>query len=325
VTVNDRQLWLSEILALVPFASARDDLRSYLTSLLPRCHAKTRHAFVQWSRLQIGRMPDECRDEYLDWIQERHLPLNITPANGRFRFEPAEHGETALVDVGSDENPAVLRIPQARLEWLQGLYPCTLRQLPVLEGYFAEKLRREKARLRRDRWMLVPKSREMLERLIAGLEELEQRERQRTPIPRYQLTKSIDGREVGVHRLFMNAGPNDEVGCRNDNYLDYGKVESRIVVKPAGYLSEDLAWKCGLQEEPRVELIDNLYIVKNADRQDRFEDSMLQTKQTLQGDVNESPLKVQPNVNAGWSVGVDGKIEDLTEQDVIDAKKEDKK
>jgi hypothetical protein len=308
---NDKQRWLGEIVALIPEES-RYEVNAFLSSKLPRCHAKSRKTFLTWVRLTLAR--NEELSGFLFFVQERHLPLEIvSPAKEGFKY--TVNGDVALIDVGSEERPAVWRVPASRLDWALGQYPVHVVELPPLEHPNLIRIRQLKRNYRQYR---SPQERKLLLDSIQGLED--EIARDYPPVPRYELRKYVDGRDVPVHRLFMDAGELDQIEAVNGDLLNYGTATVRVEYTIA--IKDGFGVRRG--DRPVVETIDevvpNLRVVNNPILQAKWEADFFQYKMTLQGDIDERPPRVY--VNADWTAGANGKVVTLNARDKRLAKRD---
>jgi hypothetical protein len=332
--VNNDQiiLWLNEALAQIPTdlpahadgTTHRDIVAEYLRPLLRRCRATTLPRFWQWLRLQLAKSEDLCY--YLAWVREGICPLevktssNIDTPEG---FQYVVNGETALISVGDAGTFAVWRVPVSCLEWALNLHPVSLKKLPPVESPEQAEIRRLKRRIRTRRPFLTPGQLSALEQKIERLEAADRRAY--APVPRYQLVKYADGREVPVHRLYLDAGAADEVDAIDGDFLNYTTTKVRVTVEPV--VESGLTIVKGTtrpktwSEEVTVQ---NLRIVNSADAQNGFEESHLQMKYTPQGDIRECrpdlnqvrpALPVQPN--ATWRAGRFGQVVDAGKFDPL--------
>lgn len=310
----DKQRWLDEALSLPCVSIAdRDEAAAYFQPLLKRCNAKTKKTFWQWLRLQLAR--SEATAEHLEWLRESLCPLEVNQAKDGFKY--IVNGGVALIAVGDESCPAVWRVPVEKLSWALSLYPVSLKKLPAVESAERAEIRRLKRQVRREMPFLTLAQRCQFEAAIAELEQVDRRAF--SPAPRYSLIKYINGQEIPVHRLYLDAGPGDEVFAVDDDFLNFGMASVTVTVEPA--LAEGLVGSrsCGPSVSSRIE-IPNLQIVNSDVRQQEFEDGMFQVKVTPQGDI-DSHLKIQPN--ARWRAGdcgtvTDcGKFEPLTPDDAV--------
>jgi hypothetical protein len=120
------------------------------------------------------------------------------------------------------------------------------------------------------------------------------------------LVKNADGREYFVHRLFLDAGPCDEVEAVDGDFTNYAtttyiKTEAPVATDGLGVARGDRPAKNG--EAPSVwsdqVTVPNLRITNSPRKQGKFDDMMLPVKTTLQGDI-DTRLRVQ--LNATWLV-----------------------
>jgi hypothetical protein len=312
---HDITRWFDEALAQVPVeldadcdgTTHRRIVDSYLRPLLKRCRATTKSGFWQWLRLQLAKTEETAT--YLTWMRESRCPLegkiSSTPGcDGGFQY--VVNGDVALIEVTNDADRAVWRVPASQLEWALSLYPVTLRRLPVLESDEARQLRLLKRRIKRSMPFLTPAQREAFEREILALENSQRQAYE--PIPRFQLVKYADGREIPVHRLYTNASRNDEIEAVDGDFLNFTTAKIRITVEPVPESGFAIAKGDRRPEAWEEEVtVQNLQIINNAEAQKVFEKAVLQIKETPQGDI-KTTLRIQPNADLGKRTGIEGGI-----------------
>lgn len=303
--------WLREALDQIPVelkadtdgTTHRQIADSYLRPLLKRCRATTRPRFWQWLRLTLSKTEETA--SYLMWMRESRCPIEIEvePKSG---FEYIVNGDTALISVGDTEHPAVWRVPASHLDWALSLYPVTLKKLPSLEPPERREIRRLKRQLRTRMPFLTPEQRSVFEQSIKELESAQGRAY--SAVPRYRLLKSIEGQEIPVHRLFLDAQRNDGVEAVDGDFLNFTTAKVRVTATPVdtggtAVAKGDRAPSAWSEEV----VVPNLYVVPCDKSQKDFEESFLQVKMTPYGEPRTS-LKIQPN--SKWLAGVDGHIAD---------------
>jgi hypothetical protein len=303
--------WLDEALAQIPAELTNDEgsrhyqiVDSYLRPLLKRCRATTKCRFWTWLRLQLAKTEEMVG--YLMWMRESRCPLEVTKAKNGFQY--VINGDVALIEVASATNHTVWRVPASHLNWALSLYPVSLRRLPERESNEARQLRLLKRSLRQRMPYLTPGQRQDFERKIHGLEESCRKAYE--PAPRFMLIKYDDGREIPVHRLFIDAQRNDEVEAVDGDFLNFTTARIRVTVEPVTVDGLTIvkgnrppsAWSEEL-------IVPNLYVVNNAEAQKDFEKSVLQVKETPQGDI-KTTLPIQQNADLGKRTGVNGRVMD---------------
>jgi hypothetical protein len=304
---NQKQMWMEEALALVPERYGRDEWREYFAPMLGRCNSKSRHTFWQWLRLTLAKSSDTSW--LLDLMQESRISPEAEPksADG---FEYVVNGDTALIKVGDEKAHAIWRIPVAHLDWAKEQFPVWLRRLPDLEPPELARQREIKHQLRYLSRYLTDEQKTSLRKEVDDLSS--QVDKAYTPVPRYCLMRSAGGRDTPVHRLFVNAGDDDEVGAINGDFLDYTTTKVKVTLEPVPD-KDGIAGGRG-ESETRIVEVSNLQIVPMSEaKQADFEKSLLQYKITLQGDISETPLKVMVNWDLGKRTGVYGQIMDCGE------------
>ena len=301
---NPKHRWLDEALAL-PCDSivTREQATEYLQPLLKRCNAKSKKTFWQWLRIQLARHEENAN--HLAWMQESRCPLEVTRVNG-FRY--VINGDTALIEVGDIEHPCVWRVPVPRLQWALSMFPVAVKQLPALESEQTKQIRKLKRQFKCKMPYLTPDQRDAF---VRDLEELEAMSPKDTSAPRYVLIKYQDGRETPVHRLYLDAGPNDEVDAVDGDFLNFGTTKVRVTVEPVPV--KGLAIAKGNQPPSWTHEceVPNLQIVNSEEAQRDFEANHLQIRLTAHGDIKEASPKILPN--AFWT---DAKFQPLTPSEI---------
>jgi hypothetical protein len=320
---NDQTRWLDEALAQIPKdlpanadeTTHRQIVDSYLRPLLKRCKATTRPRFWQWLRLQLAKSEYLC--QYLAWVREGRCSLEVKTDSPE-GFQYVVNGNVALISVGDAGTFAVWRVPASSLEWALSLHPVKLRKLPPVESPEAVEIRRLKRRIKTRRPFLIPGQLSALEQKIARLEAADRRAY--APVPRYQLVKYVDGREIPVHRLYLDAGAADEVDTVDGDFLNFTTTRVRVTVEPVVESGLTIAKGTTRPKTWSEEVtVQNLQITNNADAQKGFEESQLQVKMTPQGDI-DTHLPIQPN--ATWRAGRFGRVVDAGKFDPLTPKEQ---
>ena len=122
------------------------------------------------------------------------------------------------------------------------------------------------------------------------------------------LEEIIEGQEIPVHRLFLDAQRNDGVEAVDGDFLNFTTAKVRVTATPVdtggtAVAKGDRAPSAWSEEV----VVPNLYVVPCDKSQKDFEESFLQVKMTPYGEPRTS-LKIQPN--SKWLAGVDGHIAD---------------
>jgi hypothetical protein len=275
-----REEWLTEAIALCP-EIVRPEADETLRPLVRRCNAKSKSRFWTWLRLTCAKSEDTVG--FLAWMRESRCPLEITKAKDGFQYVIS--GNVALIDVGEPSRPAVWQIPVERLEWALSLHPVRLRELPPTESSATREIRLLRRRLVRDGWCMTPQQKDYI---IHQLNDAELRKvREYPPAPRFFLTKSVDGVETAVHRLYLDAGRDDEVEARNGNYLDFTDVKVTVTVEAAADNGVGVRRGNRPLSETQQFIAPNLYIVDSPVEQEIFENTMLQVRTTPRGDIDQ--------------------------------------
>jgi hypothetical protein len=327
---HDITRWLDEALAQVPVelnadsngTTHRQIADSYLRPLLKRCRATKKAGFWQWLRFQLAKTEETAC--YLVWMRESRCPLEVkTSSKPDGGLQYVVNGDVALIEVTNDADHAVWRVPASHLEWALSLHPISLRRLPVLESDEARQIRLLKRRVKREMPYLTAAHRRAFEREITALESSQRKAYE--PIPRFQLVKYADGKEIPVHRLYTNASRNDEIEAVDGDFLNFTTAKIRITVEPVPEDGHAIAKGDRRPEVWEEEVtVQNLQIINNAEAQKDFEKSILQIKETSHGDI-KTTLPIQQNADLGKRTGVNGRVMDcgsfdpLTSEEMTDA------
>jgi hypothetical protein len=222
-------------------------------------------------------------------------------------FEYVVNGDVALISLTNTAGDhAIWRVPADQLEWAKEIAPVYLKRLPLLEPQEAEELRKFKAKQKRTHLFKSTEEREALAQEAARLEAAAARAKARDHIPRYCVMKSR-GDDIPVHRLFTNAKCNEKVVAMDTDFLNYHLAPVRTITTYPAF-ENGFAWRPPLSEVTSTEFVPNLQALsaKTAKDQDAFEEEMLQTKTNEYNEIDESPLKIQPNWDLGKRTGVGG-------------------
>jgi hypothetical protein len=209
---------------------------------------------------------------YLMWMRESKCrPEVVAPREG---FQYAVNGGVGLIDVGTPEQPAVWRVPVERLDWALSMYPVRLKELPSLESQTVGAYRRLRRKLQREGPFLAQVGRQALEQEIDQLQQ--QAAREYNPTPRYELVKSVNGEDVPLHRLYLEAGRYDEVEALDGDFLNYTDTTVRVTMTLKA--ERGIAIRKGDQPVISVEELSlpNLRVTNSWTQQKVFEDEMAQ-------------------------------------------------
>ncbi len=156
---------------------------------------------------------------------------------------------------------------------------------------------------------MTPLQGQAFERDIA---ELEAAEAQRPKPPqRYMLMKYVGGEAVPVHRLFVDGEPEDQVEAIDNDFLNFSTTVIRLtasVVLQGGVAVVKGDYPLSYCEDT---VIPNLQVLHSNESQKNFEKRMMKLKMTPWGNVDETPLRVQPN--STWHAGYFGGVVDAGE------------
>lgn len=136
-----------------------------------------------------------------------------------------------LIKVAHPDGPVIWKVPAKDSEFVKNVLPVFAKRLEDLELPEAAELRRLKTKLSRDRWRLTPERRADLEKQIEDAEAALERAKAREPIPRYGIYKTLSGRDVGVHRLYMRCDDGEKVSAFDNDLTNYCTVKVRYEVQ----------------------------------------------------------------------------------------------
>lgn len=209
---------------------------------------------------------------YLMWMRESKCRPEVKSTRDGFQY--AVNGGVGLIDVGTPEQPAVWRVPVERLDWALSMYPVRLKELPPLESQTVGAHRRLRRKVRREGPFLAQVGRQALEQEIDDLQQ--QAAREYEPTPRYELIKSVNGEDVPVHRLYLEAGRYDEVEALDGDFLNYTDTTVRVTMTLKA--ENGIAIRKGDQPVISVEELSlpNLRVTNSWTQQRVFEDEMAQ-------------------------------------------------
>jgi hypothetical protein len=295
------QQWVEQYLHVVPAGILRDEAREFFSpQRLRGCHAKSRKTFAQCVRLHLARDPEHSG--LLAYMQEHKLPPEEVQPHGK-DFKYVVNGNVALIPVTNDVGDhAVWKVPADKLAWAESMLPVQLRPRERLETEFESQLRQAKRQL----LQAVKYGRSSLAKAVAeSIEDLEQKiTRDYEPLKRYMLVKSIDAREVALHRLYVkefldptlrDGSSGDIVEAIDGDLCNFATASLRVRIESVS--DKGLAVRAGkrplLVEE--IQIVPNLQVVKSERTQTKFEDTMLQHRENVQGDLDESLLRILPN------------------------------
>ena len=165
---------------------------------------------------------------YLLWMRESKCPLEL-PVKSEIEYVLSADGSNALINVSDEKNRTVWRVPISRLSWALSMFPVSLKRLPAVESDNSKQIRKLKRQFKNKMPFLIPSQRDEFVRELEGLESMSKVD---TSAPRYMLIKYQDGRETPVHRLYLDAGPHDEVDCVDGDFLNFTSAKVKITIAP---------------------------------------------------------------------------------------------
>ncbi len=166
-------------------------------------------------------------------------------------------GDILLISVG----PAVWKIPAKDEQFVRDVLPVFAKTLPPLEPPEAAELRRVQKKLSRDRWRLKPADREALEKDIENAKAALERAQNRAPVPRYGIYKTVEGRDVGAHRLYLRCDDDEKVAAFDGDLTNFCNVPLRYEVQRNFGLTEHQRKQ--LAPIYRETVVPNLYVISS--------------------------------------------------------------
>jgi hypothetical protein len=308
------EMWVHQYLDIVPAGVIRDEAREFFSpERLRGCHSRSRKTFAQWVRLNLARSE---HSGLLEYLQEHRLPPEVeTKKTGDEVAVYSLNNGVALIPLATGEEFAIWKVPAGeRLDWCLGQFPLRLRRLPPTENVFEFQLRKVRRQLA-DATKYGKSA--LIEALSQTVEELQAkvaRESQRTQIPRFVLIKSIDGREQLLHRLYYKEfndatlREGDILDCVDGDFLNYGTPQIPVTLEPLASGSGVLVRAANPDE---AQPVSNFFIKKDPITQEHFEESLLPTRVTAQGDIDESSPQIQPNADFCKSTTVWGETQNV--------------
>lgn len=269
----NRDKWLDEALAQLPAKSIRQSAEDYLRPLMKRCRAATRSRFWQWLKLQLAK--DNEMVSCLGWMSESNLQPEIVKPHQREGFRYVVNGDVALIEVIDGPEQIVWRVPLSRLDWALSMYPVFLKRLPDLEPPEVAQRRQLERRLKTRLPFLKP---EQQQAILDEIEDLNAKARRAfAPVPRFMLVKYAGGGVTGVHRIYLDAGPQDEVEPLDGDFTNFTTVTVPIKIEP---VNDPSGFAVRKGDRPPVQhekiTLPNLYIVNSSVAQAKFDDGLLQ-------------------------------------------------
>jgi len=219
------------------------------------------------------------------------------------------NGDTLLIRVKHPDGVVVWKILARDEEFVKNTLPVFAKRLEPTEPIEAAELRRLENKLSRDSWKLKPADRGTLEQDIEDAKAALERAKAREPVPRYGIYKTLHGRDVGVHRLYLRCGDDEQVAAFDDDMTNYCTVKVRCRVLHNFEFSEkqlanEVPKNIARQYEDR--LVPNLYIVSSDSNpskrrsQTDFERDGIVPKTDLE---NIWATPVRPNADLGTRAG----------------------
>jgi len=223
-----------------------------------------------------------------------------------------EHNNgTLLIKVPHPNGVVIWKVPARDSEFVKSILPVFSKKLPDLELPEAAELRRLKTKLSCDRWRLTPERRADLEKQIEDAEAALERAKARERIPRYGIFKTVEGRDVAVHRLYLRCDDDEKVSAFDGDMTNFCDVPLRYEVKRNFGLTEHQQKVVApIYAESTVR---NLYVISSDSNpshgrmQGDFERDGIKP---LNDPENTGSTSVRPNADLGARAGTPYGIQD---------------
>ena len=219
------------------------------------------------------------------------------PREPHNNFQCLVNESVAFVDLGV----RVWRLPVSALEWARNLWPVYAKQLPSVQ---TQELKAIKRQFRQSRKGMTPALREQFSQSIGAMEKAIE-----DSAPRFAVYKSMNGRDVPVHQLWLSAESGLEIGASDGDYTNYCDVRATVIISPK-FDENEIALTPGVAQpgdaSPRIEqvrTIPNLYLKNGSDNpspnrerlQTEWENGFMQVITNKRGEV-VTTLKAQAAV-----------------------------
>ncbi|MGB6776927.1 MAG: hypothetical protein WBE45_21345 [Terriglobales bacterium] len=215
-------------------------------------------------------------------------------------------GDTLLISVG----PAVWKVPAKDSEFVKNVLPVFAKNLEDLEPPEAAEVRKLQKSLRANRWRLKPSDREAQERDIEDAKSRLERAKTREPIPRYGIYKTLSGRDVGVHRLYVRCGDDEKVSAFDGDLTNFCDVPIRYEVQRNFGLTE--RQQKALAPIYAESTVRNLYIVSSGSNpaHERSQGDFERDGIVPSADPENARVPIQPNADLGTRTGTPYGVQD---------------
>ena len=238
----------------------------------------------------------EIIDREIRWYE---LQENITRNN-----------DTLLIKVPHPDGPVIWKVPAKDSEFVKNVLPAFAKRLEDLEFPEAAELRKLQKRLAKNSWRLNPQQRADLDKEIEAVKARLERAKSREPIPRYGIYKTLNGRDVGVHRLYLRCHDDEKVSAFDGDLTNFCDVPIRYEVqRNFGLTERQQKAVAPIYAESTVR---NLYIVSSGDNPShrRIQSDFERDNLVLSADPENVGRPVQPNADLGARTGTPYGIQD---------------
>jgi hypothetical protein len=233
--------------------------------------------------------------------------------------ETVRQGDVLLIKVTHPDGHVIWKVPASAEEFVKSALPVFAKRLESVEPQEASELRELQRNLRLNRWRMRKPERESLESQIEDTRARLERGKRRTPLPRYGIFKTLAGRDVGVHRLYLRCRDEEVCSSFNGDMCDFTDVGVRYRVKrnfglTSDQIAKNVPEKLAKQYEERVTC--NLYIVSGdnnpskARSQSDYERDGILVLTDNENFVEGQHIPIQPNADLGKQAQCFGRLVD---------------
>jgi hypothetical protein len=214
-------------------------------------------------------------------------------------------GDTLLISVG----PAVWKVPAKDEQFVKDTLPVFHKRLPDLELPEAAEVHQLQKSLRANHWKLKPTDREAHERKIEDAKSRLERAKSREPIPRYGIYKTLSGRDVGVHRLYLSCDDDEKVSAFDGDLTNFCDVPIRYEVQRNFGLTE--RQQKALAPIYAESTVRNLYIVSSGNNPSHWRmQGDFERDGIVLSDPDNAGRPIQANADLGTRVGTPHGVQD---------------
>jgi hypothetical protein len=275
---------------------SNDQLNAYFEKAIQQFAVEFFNEQMQLAAAREESESQELIDREIRWYE---LQENITRNNG-----------TLLIKVAHPDGAVIWKVPARDAEFVKNVLPVFAKRLPDLKLSETAELHQLQKSLRANHWKLKPTDREAHERKIEDAKSRLERAKSREPIPRYGIYKTLNGRDVGVHRLYLRCHDDEKVSAFDGDMTNYCDVPIRYEVQRNFGLTE--RQQKALAPIYAESTVRNLYIVSSGDNPShrRIQNDFERDNLVLSADPENVGRPVQPNADLGARTGTPHGVQD---------------